>query len=411
MKPIIEINKICKKYFIRKLIENNSLGESLINLTRLPFRGKSKEEFWALNNISFKVMPGEVFGIIGKNGAGKSTLLKILSRITSPTRGNIILKGRIASLLEVGTGFHSELTGRENIYLNGAILGMKKVEINSKFDDIVKFADIGKFLDTPVKFYSSGMYVRLAFAVAAHLEPDILAIDEVLAIGDAAFQKKCLGKMGDVAKKGRTVLLVSHNLGIIRQVCQKAIVLNEGKIIYNGSPLSAIAKYISLEETMDRLEVNLSNHPGRLGGMKKILQKISTKNSQGNLTKNFSQLDNILLEIEYEGSENDFPQGCGFIITTSDGIRVGGGNTYMIFHPPYKMKKKGKIIFNIFPKQLTPGEYLITVSISSDQRNLEDKVENALKFTINHADIYQTGYLLTKEDGVMAIAFDAQIEN
>src|SRR5208337_2757081 len=184
-----------------------------------------KEEFWALRDVSFEIKPGEVVGIIGRNGAGKSTLLKILSRITEPTSGRIRIRGRVASLLEVGTGFHQELTGRENIFLNGAILGMSKVEIKRKFDEIVAFSEIEKFLDTPVKRYSSGMYVRLAFSVAAHLEPEILIIDEVLAVGDAAFQKKCLGKLDDVKREGRTVLVVSHQMQVIHATCKRAILL------------------------------------------------------------------------------------------------------------------------------------------------------------------------------------------
>jgi lipopolysaccharide transport system ATP-binding protein len=193
-------------------------------------QGDDVEEFWALQDVSFEVEQGEVLGIIGRNGAGKSTLLKILSRITEPTRGRVILRGRIASLLEVGTGFHPELTGRENIFLNGAILGMTKAEIKSKFDEIVAFAEVERFLDTPVKRYSSGMYVRLAFSVAAHLDPEILAVDEVLAVGDAAFQQKCLGKMGNVARKGRTVLFVSHNMHAVERLCQRVVSLERGQI-------------------------------------------------------------------------------------------------------------------------------------------------------------------------------------
>ena len=200
-------------------------------------------EFWALKDVSFEVKPGEVVGIIGRNGAGKSTLLKILSRITEPTEGRIRIKGRVASLLEVGTGFHPELTGRENIYLNGAILGMSRTEIKAKFDEIVAFAETEKFLDTPVKRYSSGMYVRLAFAVAAHLEPEILIIDEVLAVGDAEFQKKCLGKMSSVATGGRTVLFVSHNLAAIQSLCVTALLLAHGKLIESGSLARVIAHY------------------------------------------------------------------------------------------------------------------------------------------------------------------------
>ena len=200
---------------------------------------------WALRDVSFEVKQGEILGIIGRNGAGKSTLLKILSRVTAPTSGEVRVKGRIASLLEVGTGFHPELTGRENIFLNGAILGMTKAEIKGKFDEIVAFSEIEKFLDTPVKRYSSGMYVRLAFAVAAHLEPEILIVDEVLAVGDAAFQKKCLGKMGDVAKEGRTVLFVSHNMAAIQKLCGRVLLLAGGKNIFDGANAAAISHYLT----------------------------------------------------------------------------------------------------------------------------------------------------------------------
>ncbi|MCA1914839.1 ABC transporter ATP-binding protein [Methanospirillum hungatei] len=214
------------------------------------FKSNECECFWALKNISFDVRKGEILGIIGRNGAGKSTLLKILSRVTAPTEGKIKIKGRIASLLEVGTGFHPELTGRENVFLNGAILGMTKQEISEKFDDIVAFAEVEKFIDTPVKRYSSGMYVRLAFAVAAHLEPEILIVDEVLAVGDARFQKKCIGKMGEVAGEGRTVLFVSHNMNAVKNLCGKVILLEAGNLVYEGDTHKGIAQYVN----EDRIE-------------------------------------------------------------------------------------------------------------------------------------------------------------
>jgi lipopolysaccharide transport system ATP-binding protein len=206
-------------------------------------RSNDKNTIWALKDISFEVKQGDVVGVIGRNGAGKSTLLKVLSRITDPTEGSAEIHGRVGSLLEVGTGFHPELTGRENIYLNGAILGMKRAEINSKFDEIVDFAEVEKFIDTPVKHYSSGMYLRLAFAVAAHLEPEILLVDEVLAVGDAAFQNKCVGKMGDVAKQGRTILFVSHNMGAVRSLCNKGMLLTEGKVSEAGDLAKSIEMY------------------------------------------------------------------------------------------------------------------------------------------------------------------------
>lgn len=247
MKPVISVEGLGKKYTIRHEGQGRyrALREELFKLPQrlLQCRHQDKEEFWALRDVSFDIMPGDRVGIIGRNGAGKSTLLKLLSRITEPTTGRITLRGRVASLLEVGTGFHPELTGRENIFLNGAILGMSRVEVRKKFDEIVDFAGVEKFLDTPVKRYSSGMYVRLAFAVAAHLEPEILIVDEVLAVGDAEFQKKCLGKMEQVGQNGRTVLFVSHNMTAIQTLCNSTIILSNGEITFQGHTHSAIQLY------------------------------------------------------------------------------------------------------------------------------------------------------------------------
>src|SRR5882724_1962350 len=240
MKPIIKVQQLGKTYEIgTRKPAYGTLRDTIAAAVRAPIkrlRGyvRPAETIWALKDVSFEVMPGEVVGIIGRNGAGKSTLLKVLARITEPTTGRAELYGRVASLLEVGTGFHPELTGRENVYLNGAILGMSKAEIDRKFDEIVAFAELEKFLDTPVKRYSSGMYMRLAFAVASHLEPEILLVDEVLAVGDAAFQKKCLGKMEEVAKEGRTVLFVSHNMTAIRSLCRRVFWLDNGEIVETG---------------------------------------------------------------------------------------------------------------------------------------------------------------------------------
>jgi ABC-type polysaccharide/polyol phosphate transport system ATPase subunit len=251
---IITVNQLSKLYRLNQLRpKHNTLRDALVDgmgapARRLRRRGRpkldqSEQLLWALKDLSFEVKLGEVVGIIGRNGAGKSTLLKILSRITEPTSGQAIVQGRVGSLLEVGTGFHPELSGRENIYLNGAILGMRRAEIERKFDEIVAFAEVERFLDTPVKRYSSGMYVRLAFAVAAHLEPEVLVVDEVLAVGDAAFQKKCLGKMGDVAQQGRTVLFVSHNMNAVQRLCPKSILLERGRLLEFGPSDEVITKY------------------------------------------------------------------------------------------------------------------------------------------------------------------------
>lgn len=262
MKPIISIERIGKSYTIqhRAKTDYKSLRDEIYSIPQkiIKKQKKAKEEFWALKDVSFDIMPGTRVGIIGRNGAGKSTLLKLLSRITVPTTGRIILRGRIASLLEVGTGFHPELTGRENIFLNGAILGMSRIEVHNKFDEIVDFAGIENFLDTPVKRYSSGMYVRLAFAVAAHLESEILVVDEVLAVGDAEFQKKCLGKMDAASKDGRTVLFVSHNMGVIKHLCSRVILLNSGCIAEDSCDVSSAIK-IYMADSEDNINAQWVN--------------------------------------------------------------------------------------------------------------------------------------------------------
>ncbi len=258
--PVIQVKNLGKKYLLRHLQTGRNyraLRDVIAGKARsmVKFRGAASqpatEEFWALKDVSFSVNQGDAVGIIGRNGAGKSTLLKLLSRITEPTAGSIRLRGRVASLLEVGTGFHPELTGRENIFLNGAILGMSRVEIKRKFDEIVAFAEVEKFLDTPVKHYSSGMYVRLAFAVAAHLEPEILIVDEVLAVGDAEFQKKCLGKMQDVStSEGRTVLFVSHNMSAISELTKRCVYLEKGLVKADGSTAAVVQQYLAFAHAL-----------------------------------------------------------------------------------------------------------------------------------------------------------------
>jgi lipopolysaccharide transport system ATP-binding protein len=255
--------------------------------------------FWALRDVGFSIAAGEMVGIIGQNGAGKSTLLKVLSRITEPTEGEVTIRGRVGSLLEVGTGFHWELTGRENVYLNGAILGMRRAEVARKFDEIVAFSGVEAFLDTPVKHYSSGMYMRLAFAVAAHLEPDILIVDEVLAVGDAAFQKKCLGKMGDVAKDGRTVLFVSHNLGAIRSLCTRGLVLEAGRVQFDGTSDEAIARYLALSAAGGASDGRIGFEPGlAFDGL--VLHGVRIVDSTGGVRALYDATEPIRVEVDYE---------------------------------------------------------------------------------------------------------------
>jgi lipopolysaccharide transport system ATP-binding protein len=258
----ISVRGLSKAYVISHEQRESTLAEQMLKRLRRPFRRSSTETFWALNDVSFDIRRGDVVGIIGRNGAGKSTLLKVLSRITTPTRGEIDLYGRVGSLLEVGTGFHPELTGRENIFLNGAILGMRRAEISRQFDAIVGFAGVEQFLDTPVKRYSSGMYVRLAFAVAAHLNPEIMIVDEVLAVGDAEFQRKCLGKMKDVAASGRTVLFVSHQMQSVSVLCNRAMYMEKGQVTYAGSVGGAIDRYVS---SFERPAAQLSDPRRRPG--------------------------------------------------------------------------------------------------------------------------------------------------
>jgi len=256
------------------------------------------QTIWALKDVSFEVKQGEVVGIIGRNGAGKSTLLKILSRITEPTEGELMLRGRVGSLLEVGTGFHPELTGRENIYLNGAILGMKRTEINRKFDEIVAFSEIDKFIDTPVKHYSSGMYVRLAFSVAAHLEPEVLLVDEVLAVGDARFQLKCLRKMNSISEEGRTVLFVSHNMGAVQQLCSRAFLIEDGLICRDGNVASVVHDYLSmgLDQVGERIWADIKSSPGNNTVR---LQSVRIRGENGEIQTAYTVRDLVILEVEY----------------------------------------------------------------------------------------------------------------
>ena len=299
----IRVRNLGKKYTLGGPQEQYlTLRDAIVNSVKVPFKrfhcAPPTESFWALKDVSFNVEQGEVVGIIGRNGAGKSTLLKILSRITTPTEGFVEINGRVGSLLEVGTGFHPEMTGRENIFLNGSILGMKKTEIEQKFDEIVKFSEIEKFIDTPVKRYSSGMYVRLAFAVAAHLEPEILVVDEVLAVGDIAFQKKCLGKMEDVAKEGRTVIFVSHNMEAVQRLCSHAILLDEGTVIMKGSTAEVISKYLGEDKLAfgEQIWPDFKKAPG--DGVVRM-KAMRVLDRSGKVCTSFDVRDPVSIEVEY----------------------------------------------------------------------------------------------------------------
>jgi lipopolysaccharide transport system ATP-binding protein len=314
MKPIIRVEHLSKSYRIGGPRSHNSLRDTIAAAVRAPFRhfraGANEQTIWALKDVNFTVEPGETLGIIGRNSAGKSTLLKIMARIIRPTKGCVALRGRTGSLLEVGTGFHAELTGRENIFLNGAILGMSRNEIRRKFDEIVAFAETEKFLDTPVKHYSSGMTVRLAFAVAAHLEPEILIVDEVLAVGDAMFQKKCLGKMNEVAQAGRTVLFVSHDLSAVNALCKRAILLHQGAMVMSGSAREVSAHYL---DSVNRLYSPITWESLPRDATAEIALHRSTILQDGKVTTAIDCRRPFTFELEYE-SKSALPDSRFFIV-------------------------------------------------------------------------------------------------
>ena len=363
-----------------------------------------EDTIWALKDVSFELKQGEAVGIIGRNGAGKSTLLKILSRITEPTTGFAEIHGRVGSLLEVGTGFHYELSGRENIYLNGSILGMKREEIQRQFDAIVDFSGVEKFIDTPVKRYSSGMYVRLAFAVAAHLDSEILIVDEALAVGDAAFQKKCLGKMGDIAREGRTVLLVSHNMGFISSLTQRAMVLDNGKQKFFGDTAVAIPAY--LEIVSPKGPRRLIEHENRFPGIPPSFTSAFLTDGEARLRDVFCTGEEWCLELEYSCKGDVNLAGAAFRILTPDEIQVVGElNTFMFSPPPYRIPQKGRLRFCLPELPLCPGNYVVNISLIKDDHGvlcLYDLVTHALEFSVENSDPNGTGYVLTRENGLCA---------
>lgn len=392
MTPIIEVKNIGKKYNISRGRGNYiSLRDVIMNIARRPFlfvkqkaqktigRGK-KEEFWALRGVNFSVNKGEVIGIIGHNGAGKSTLLKILSQITPPTEGEIVIHGKIGSLLEVGTGFHPELSGRENIFLNAAILGMTRKEMSKKFDKIVAFAGVEKFLDTPVKYYSSGMYVRLAFSVAAHMEPDILLVDEVLAVGDVEFQKKCLGKMEEVTRtEGRTILFVSHNMAAIQQLCARSILLEKGKVVAIGNTRDVIDQYVS--KHMNQLAVNeFPENPQAPAAFRKISILDHTQSPRTELPIN----QPFSIDIEFTCNQALQNTTLSLVIYTQDRdillfsseadvrgtlSRYEAGNYKATIAIPHFLLNVGRYSFDV--KLHTPN-----VSLAAEQRDMVFEIKN-----------------------------------
>jgi lipopolysaccharide transport system ATP-binding protein len=388
-----------------------TLREDLVELGMAPLRflkGSPSpgrlEEFWALRDVSFDVQPGEVIGIIGRNGAGKSTLLKVLSRITKPTTGFVELRGRVGSLLEVGTGFHPELTGRENIYLNGAILGMTRREIARKFDEIVAFAEVEDFLDTPVKRYSSGMYVRLAFAVAAHLELEIMAVDEVLAVGDMAFQRKCLGKMSEVAHSGRTILFVSHNMAAIRSFCSRGIVIDRGQTVFDGDVQAAIEQYLARQETL-RATWPLEDVRERTGSQRARFTELAFEDDDGNPISSVPMGDSLNIVLRFRCTRSVTGSGLGFGIRVNDTMgqrlfRFSTGECILESLPG--CASGGEVRCRIPRVPLVGGTYLVTIAIGLTGETL-DHLEDVACFEVLDADVFGTGKVPRRDGGSFVV--------
>ncbi len=394
----VSVRGLAKSYSIAKnAVQHSTIGEALVHKLKNPLVKAERETFWALNDVSFDIQKGDVVGIIGRNGAGKSTLLKILSRITEPTRGRIDLYGRVGSLLEVGTGFHPELTGRENVYLNGAILGMKKSEIARQFDAIVEFSGTEKFLDTPVKRYSSGMYVRLAFAVAAHLNPEILIVDEVLAVGDMEFQKKCLGKMQDVADSGRTVLFVSHNMTAVQALCNRAVLLQNGTVKLDGDINSAIELYRASGsttgvETMPG-QYDLTNRKNKHLPETLIIRRATIRDASGNITNSIPMGEAMTVTIDVEG----FSDYRGAML----GIKILDHNEHWLVGLNTEMKRpevagpretKEQVTLSVSSVPFVPGKYWLEIDVDQKSTRTLDGVERMVQFDVTEADVYGTGY-------------------
>lgn len=421
MSAAISVKGVSKRYRIGLVeSEHKTFAGQLVDMVKTPFtnlkklrslssfKGEDESIFWALKDISFEVQEGEVLGIIGHNGAGKSTLLKILSRITEPTSGEITIKGRVSSLLEVGTGFHPDLTGRENIYMNGTILGMKKKEIDHKLEEIIAFSGVSQYIDTPVKRYSSGMKVRLAFSVAAHLEPDVLIIDEVLAVGDAEFQKKCLGKMEEVAGLGRTVLFVSHDLTAVRNLCKSVILLTGGSIENTGFSDEIVNYYYNKSATGTKLSERKERR-GK-GDFRFVDYSLIGQIKKENLLFSGESVD---IELQYE-VYNDFEQlksphiaisishsKYGLITSLSN---LYSGDNLQLINP------KGKIVCHLNELTLLPGMYYITLFCSSGNER-QDVVYNAISFEVLPRDVYGSGKMMdSSKQGIFYMGQKWQIQ-
>lgn len=376
MQNVITVENISKHYFLGGRRSHSTLRDLITDLFKSPLKNKNTSEFWALKDISFNLKQGDTLGIIGRNGAGKSTLLKILSRITKPTNGQAQIKGRVASLLEVGTGFHTELSGRENIFLNGAILGMKRREILRKFDEIVAFAEVEKFIDTPVKHYSSGMYMRLAFAVAAHLEPEILIVDEVLAVGDIEFQKKCLGKMDEVSKTGRTIIFVSHQMGSIAHLCRKAILLDKGSLVMEDKSGVVIEHYINhgKEKLTSYAADELATH-------REMYVQSATITNDGKTERSSFRHDEAIV-INARCGAKRIVRGAEFrmVVKDSRGITVFTSDAEL--NSLNERTEIFEVDYTIPPEILRPNNYSLTFALFVPHQLIIELIEDVAYFSV-----------------------------
>jgi lipopolysaccharide transport system ATP-binding protein len=401
-RPAIKIEGLSKEYILGNRQRGyQTFREVLTSAVAAPFRrlmrrqgdAPAPERFWALDDVSLEIVEGDVVGIIGRNGAGKSTLLKILSRITDPTKGEVQIRGRVASLLEVGTGFHPELTGRENIFLNGAILGMPRRQIQARFDEIVEFAEIARFIDTPVKRYSSGMYVRLAFSVAAHLETDILLVDEVLAVGDAAFQKKCLGAMQDLGRSGRTVLFVSHSMGSLEQLCRHGVVLLNGKVAHTGDIRDSVSHYLA--SSLDRAHGDaLRERRDRRGSGRLRFVRVEALGNDGQRIDRIASGHSLTLRFHYEADHDD-PAGrisLAFNLINERGTVISNLATHCVSAQPLPVYRRGYLECTWPRVSLRSGTYRSNLYCEVNGE-VADWVQDAFQLEVLDGNFYGTGRL------------------
>lgn len=417
----ISVDRLGKRYRIGEAGgDYNTLKEALTSsvrglasAARARLRGdgrRGREHIWALRDVSFDVARGEAVAVIGANGAGKSTLLKILSRITEPTEGQAAIRGRVGSLLEVGTGFHPELTGRENTYLNGAIIGMTRREIARKFDEIVDFAEVSRFIDTPVKRYSSGMYLRLAFAVAAHLEPEILIVDEVLAVGDAAFQKKCMGKMGDVAQQGRTVMFVSHNMDAVQRLCSRGILLEGGRVVAQGSIGHVVARYLSARdvESAPGEWVDLAG-ANRTGSGEARFARVRYTGDDAGLAGNAYPHGRLTVEMDIDSQAALTVESLAAVVWSAGGVKLVNADTVARGRAVQLRPGRNRVVLTVEALYLNPGTYRLGLWLASGLGSAYDYVESAARFDVVPARTLEFG-VTPARDGLVPCSFTVAVD-